>query len=148
LGQLNEEENKVSTKQIDNVENILGIHKDEEFNIKGWRDNPYIFSGNNIIDKCGNYIHGNEVIYLINHPERIEKLPQKIALPSTFWQQLKVWQSMGGVCIRRIDTEQVRAYDEEVWIGAIKGDYENIFELDKEYRIDEILSGEKFIEGE
>jgi hypothetical protein len=92
-----QEDNKMSenkAEQLDNVEKALNIKKGEKFKVKDDDDINWKYNGNVIINDYGDDMNAGWVIKLINHPEIIEKLLQKIAVPAKVWQLLKVMQEL------------------------------------------------------
>jgi hypothetical protein len=136
----------MAEEKLDNVERILNIKKGEPFRVKTWAYEPYVYNGFSIINCKNDHVDGDYILSLLNHPERIEKLPQKIVVPKAVWALLKAWQKYGAVLVKQ-EGCFLYAFDDEILIGHIRHEGK-LFESNVEIKIADILDSGRYVEGE
>jgi hypothetical protein len=152
--------NQTTVNELDNVEKALGIKKGEPFKVIGFPDKQYIYNGIEILEDK-EMIALSSLIFLINTPELIEKLPQKIVVPGKVWQTLEGIRKIGGRYILKSDDEWGnkcidiytdsgdKTFKHGKYIGEIFiKELINFMQDDEEIDIADILDSGRFIEGD
>jgi hypothetical protein len=148
-------------EKLDNVEKTLNIRKGERFNVKGWNYGSYTYDGAYIQDGEGCCMGGEYTLRLINHPEWIEKIPQKIVVSEAVWSVLEGIRKMGGryiykdvngrgdKCVVVYTDSRNKTFKHGSYIGEIFiKELINFMQEGEEFDVVDILSGNKFIEGD